>query len=265
MQSIAGLLVISTRGGASTVILDDSGNIDSGLDRTVTFTADPTYNMIVDGLAPANIYLPVAAGANVSVTGDAADETFAIDGLPSGFNLQIDGQSGANTLDYSGYTGDVSVNLAQGAATGLSGIRNIENVTGGKGDNLLVGDANANVLVGGSGRNILIGGGGADQLMGGAGDNILIGGTTDYDTIDAALQALMHEWERTDVDFKTRIADLMAGVVSGSTEYSLTSATVHADGAADSLFHGAHNWFFVAQSDPDTIDEVEDGDVVTPI
>jgi hypothetical protein len=270
MQSIAGLLVVTSRGGAATVVLDDSGNIDNGFDRTVTFTADPTYNMIIGGLAPANIYLPVSAGTNVSVIGNADDETFAIDGLPSGFNLSLDGEFGDNTLDYSGYTGDVSVNLALGTATGLSGIANFQNLIGSNGNSLLVGDANANVLRGGTGRNILIGGAGADQLFGGAGDNILIGGivsdgTTDYDTSDAALEALMTEWDRTDEDFSMRIADLEAGVDANGMHASLTANTVHADQATDTLVGGGQNWFFVAQGDPDTVNDPKDGDRITPI
>ena len=226
--------------------------------------------MIIGGLAPANIYLPVGAGTNVSVVGDAADETFAIDGLPTGFNFNLDGQFGANTLDYSGYTGDVSVNLAQDTATGLSGIANFQNVIGSNGNNLLVGDANTNILRGGTGRNILIGGGGADQLFGGAGDNILIGGVVsdgmiDYDTNDAALEALMNEWDRTDEDFNSRVTELMDGVVSGSATYALTASTVHADGAPDVLSGGSRNWFFVAQSDPDTVENPGDDVVYTQI
>ena len=39
MESIAGLVSIQTGGGAATIVLDDSGDIDTGLDRTVTFSA----------------------------------------------------------------------------------------------------------------------------------------------------------------------------------------------------------------------------------
>ena len=91
--------------------------------------------------------------------GDAGNDTFAIDALPQGWNLSLDGKGGTNTLDYSGYSADVTVNLARGTASGLGAIQNIRNVTGSNGNNTLVGDANANVLIGGTGRNILIGGG----------------------------------------------------------------------------------------------------------
>jgi hypothetical protein len=219
--------------------------------------------MVINGLAPAPIELPIGAGSNVSVEGDAWDESFAIDSLP-GFGLSIDGKGGTNTLDYSGYTGDVTVNLTLGTATGLSAIQNIDNVTGSNGNNTLVGDANANVLIGGTGRNILIGGGSADQLTGGGGDNILIGGTTDYDLNAAALEALMNEWHRNDVDFNIRIDDLMAGV-SGSVDYALNSTTVHANAASDTLNGGRQNWFIIALADSDSINDQKDGDVITTL
>src|SRR5262249_15278613 len=119
------------------------------------------------------------------LTGGAAADTFALQqgGSVSG---NVDGGGGANTLDYSQYTGDITVNLALNLASlvnrGAAGsVRHITNVTGSIGNDLLVGDANANVLIGGTGRNILIGGGGGDRLDASraTSDNLLIGGRTD--------------------------------------------------------------------------------------
>src|SRR6185503_10846606 len=45
----------------------------------------------------------------------------------------------------------------------------IENLTGGAGNDTLVGDGNANRLNGGLGNDLLIGGGGADAFVGGDG------------------------------------------------------------------------------------------------
>jgi Ca2+-binding RTX toxin-like protein len=98
----------------------------------------------------------------VTLYGGGGNETFQMKGLPV-TPFAIHG-GGTNTLDYSAYTGDVTVDLPLGFATGLGGgISNIQNVTGSDGNDLLVGDGNANVLVGGTGRNVLIGGG-ADAL-----------------------------------------------------------------------------------------------------
>jgi hypothetical protein len=183
----------------------------------------------------------------------------------------IDGQGGSNTLDYSGFSGDLNVNLPLGIATGVAGgIANIQNVTGSIGNDLIVGDANPNILIGGTGRNLIIGGAGGDTLgevAANTGDNILIGGTTDYDQNLAALEAVFAEWTRTDLGFNDRASDLLNGtngqgatplnIVNGQLVL-LNNATVHADNAADTLTGGGkgtsgtgtgRNWFFVDADD----------------
>src|SRR5262249_5717408 len=132
--------------------------------------------------------------------------------------LTLDGQAGTDTLDYSGlsFPNAVRVNLALGTATGVAGgVSNFENVTGGPADDLLLGDDQANVLNGGPGRDILIGRGGADVLHGDVGDDILIGGSTDYDRNALALEQVMEEWGRTDLQgtaqaqYATRVKHLL--------------------------------------------------------
>ena len=68
---------------------------------------------------------------------------------------------------------------------------------GGGGDNLLVGGAGNNVLIGGRGRNVLIGGAGKDRIFGRGRDDILIAGTTDYGMNEAALRAILADWEHS--------------------------------------------------------------------
>ncbi len=93
----------------------------------------------------------------------------------------IDGGLGANGLIYASWRGPVVVNLTLGTATGTGGVQRFQSITGGIGDDLLVGDGTANTLVGGTGRDVLMGGGGADSLNGGAGDDLLVSGLTDFD------------------------------------------------------------------------------------
>jgi Ca2+-binding RTX toxin-like protein len=52
----------------------------------------------------------------------------------------------------------------------------LENLTGGSGNDVLVGDDSANVLTGNAGNDTLSGEGGADRLVGGDGDDLLAGG-----------------------------------------------------------------------------------------
>lgn len=92
----------------------------------------------------------------------------------------IDGRSGIDMLDYSACTGGIYVNLGTGKATYITGgISSIENVTGGWGDDTIIGDDKANVLIGGPGNDRLFGGAGNDELYGGAGDDELYGGDGD--------------------------------------------------------------------------------------
>jgi Ca2+-binding RTX toxin-like protein len=151
-----------------------------------------------------------------------------------------------NTLDYSAYTGDITVNLslATPTATALAGISGIENVTGSIGNDLLVGDANANVLIGGTGRNVIIGGGGADTLIGGGGDNLIIGGTTGYDQQPDALALILKEWLQSSSfgDRMTAIengTDLLAG-----TGIHFGTDTVFPDGLATVTPGPGNNWIF---------------------
>lgn len=178
---------------------------------------------------------------------------------------QIVGYGLHNTLDYSGYSSAVAVNLTAGTATNvLDGVANVAVVLGGAGDDtltgsagddvllgnagndvlnggaggndVLVGGAGNDILTGGAGRNLLIGGLGADLLTGGSGEDILIGGTTSYDAQTQALQQLMAEWGRADLTYQQRL-DHLTGKSKGGRNGSsyLKSSTVRDDGMADVL------------------------------
>jgi hypothetical protein len=259
------------------VTLDDSADAAS---RTVALSGgDPTFGYLVSGLLPPSsvgrgrIGLQLDSATPVSILTGPGNDTFRIHDLAGAPSLALDAGGGTNTLDYSAYVGRVEVILPLGLATGFAGgIKNIENVTGGQGNNLLVGDARANVLIGGTGRNVLIGGGGADTLdaSSSTGDNILIGGTTTYAGTPnylADLDAIFAEWTRTDLplqnSWQIRYSDLKSGTntagytplnqVNGTT-ILLNEQTVQGDGVAD-LLRGSvlpdpltgervHNWFF---------------------
>ncbi len=86
----------------------------------------------------------------------------------------------------------MTVDLSAGTATGFNldlnpfvagtqGALNIENVTGGAGNDTITGNA---------ANNVLVGGGGADTITGGAGNNTIVGGVdnaTDDSEADAAV------------------------------------------------------------------------------
>lgn len=82
------------------------------------------------------------------------------------------GEEGVDTVSYSGHTVPVTVDLRQTSGQGAAGegdrLATIENVTGGSGNDELLGNAAVNVLSGGDGDDYLDGLGGADDVRCGA-------------------------------------------------------------------------------------------------
>ena len=84
----------------------------------------------------------------------------------------LDGGAGIDTADYSDKTASVVVTLngATAASVTVGGVaedtvRNIENLIGGSGSDVLTGDSLANRLEGGAGNDLLKGGAGADTFV----------------------------------------------------------------------------------------------------
>ena len=110
-----------------------------------------------------------AAGGDDTLSGGSGDDT-----LMGGTGADIiDGGEGRDLLLYTADTDGVTVDLVHGTGVGgeaqgdvLSGI---EDVTGGSGNDLLIGTAVANRLEGGLGDDTLEGGAGGDSLIGGDG------------------------------------------------------------------------------------------------
>jgi hypothetical protein len=84
---------------------------------------------------------------------------------------------------------------------------------------------------------VLIGGLGNDTITGGANGDIVIGGNTNFDTNQAALSAILAEWQRTDIGYSQRITDLRNGVVDGNgqTDKLVLGSTVLDDGGKNTL------------------------------
>ena len=104
----------------------------------------------------------------------------------------LDGGAGIDTVVYAGSPDGVTIDLANGTASGGDGdgpvqivgrgttirhdiLAGFENAVGSSFDDHLIGNAQANELSGGAGDDTLTGGGGADRLNGGAGSD-----TADY-------------------------------------------------------------------------------------
>jgi len=184
-------------GGAGADILDGGDDID-----TVSYAAS-------------TLGVTVNLGTGTGIGGDAQDDTLiSIENVTgSNFADRLTGTSGANilnggsgndilvsmggadtldggadidTADFSIATTAVTLNIATRTGTGADGatlsLLNLENLTGGTGNDSLTGDSGANILIGNDGDDLLVGGGGADVLSGGAGIN-----TASYSTAGGAV------------------------------------------------------------------------------
>jgi hypothetical protein len=204
-----------------------------------------------------------------------------------GITGSLYGQGGGDWLDYSSFSTGVTVNLAAGTATHVFGqVVNVQNVFGGSGNDVLVGNAFGNILMGGpgndtitggSGRSVLIGGLGSDIIVGGSSDDIIIGGTTIYEggpvstisgsltitpiraTNYVALDAILAEWQHADLGYASRIADLKNGGGYNGTNVLALGSTVFDDNASDQLTGNAGlDWFFANLGPAGTLDTITD-------
>jgi len=179
-----------------------------------------------------------------NLTGGAGADAFTLPAAGAVAGV-LNGGLGVNTLDYSPRAAGVTVNLKLGTAAGAAAVLGFRNVTGGGGDDLLVGDDAANTLIGNGGRDVLVGGRGADALTGGAGDDLLLAGFTPFETQTGNLDAVQAEWTGAGT-----AAD-RAAALAGGAGVNLDAASVFNDAnAKDVLTGGAEDdWFLTSAGD----------------
>ncbi len=97
-------------------------------------------------------------------------------------NDMIDGGDGHDTVDYSGFGGNITVNLTNNGSpqtaggAGVDVIINVESIIGGDFADRLTGTTGVNSIVGGSGSDRIFGLGGDDVLQGEGGNDLIQGG-----------------------------------------------------------------------------------------
>jgi Ca2+-binding RTX toxin-like protein len=193
-----------------------------------------------------------------NLIGSPANDTFA---FQTGGSLSgaLDAGGGSNTLDYTGYQGDLLVDLLLHTASLVGqGVANVANVTGSQGNDLIVGDGNANVLVGGTGRNVILGHGGGDTIRGGGGFNLLISDLTFYDDKLPYLRDLMQYWDNPSVVFLDDLVNPLKSKNGFTAPDGLVlvfnKTTVTPDNVLDQVFGGSGpNWFIVDKQDVSSI------------
>ncbi|MFL5909667.1 MAG: lytic murein transglycosylase [Gaiellaceae bacterium] len=206
------------------------------------------------------------------LVGDAAANT--LNG--NGGDDVLDGGKGADTLiggdgrdlaDYSSRSGDVNVDLDNNADDGEGGERDnvrsdVEDVSGGRGDDRLVGDGDANSLYGGGGDDTLIGGMGGDTLSGGYGRD-----TADYSDRSHSVTVTIGAGRD---DGEAGEGDDVLGDVENAKGGS-ASDRLAGDGGANALFGNGGNDILTGGGGPDRLsggsgtDTVDFSDRVAPI
>ena len=103
----------------------------AGSIQSLAGSSDPVDHWAVTGKDAGTLDGSISFSKIGQVNGGDNTSTFAIQPFGGGGSLGLAGGLGSNTLDYSAYSGAVTVNLATGNATNLGFVTGIENVTGG--------------------------------------------------------------------------------------------------------------------------------------
>ena len=176
--------------------------IEGGEGDDILNGGDGSSDLLVFGSATGPVMVNLATGTSSgegigtdtlidfeNVLGTSFDDTFIGDAgnnafLASRGNDTLDGGDGVDFVEYRFHPQAVTVNLANGTATGESidtdTLIAIENVGGTNSDDSLIGDAANNVLLGRDGDDFLDGGPGNDHLDGGEGTDTCV---PDSDTL----------------------------------------------------------------------------------
>jgi Ca2+-binding RTX toxin-like protein len=195
--------------------------------------------------------------------GGPGNDTF-IAGHGGGNDTYIGG-TGIDTIMYLSTTLGVTVDLSAGSDQGTGSevdtdqISEIENVTGGSGDDSITGDSTANVLNGGDGNDTLKGKGGNDTLDGSTGID-----TVDYTgasamTVDLATGTATGDGSDTLTNIENVTGSSNADTISGNSGINVLSGAAGDDALAgaegsDTLKGGAGNDTLNGGTDSDTAD-----------
>ncbi len=200
-----------------------------------------------------------------TVIGSAyADKLYTYDGndviTPGGGADSIDGGDGRDRIVFVGPE-TVQVTLAGSSVVyvSLNGVatdrvRNVEDVTGGDGNDTITGDGLANRLYGGAGDDLLSGAGGKDTISGGAGNDTIIGGSSgDSLSGDSGHDLIMGGTGGDKIDGGSG-NDTILGGSSGDKLYGKSgNDSIQGDSGSDLIDGGSGNDLLRGGSGNDTI------------
>ena len=279
-----------------TVDLAYGGKLPLTQGLVVQGNTNPGNNaLIIQGTAGANTFQVDRATGGNTVTADGLTTTFSavgrlrLQGGAGSNTYKLDSStipvgviatSGSNTIDLSGDSGGVTLNLGlnraqpqpiapwsstmsivgnvgtlvgtnfsdvltagNAAMTVIHGGGGNDTIRGGAGQCILFGDTGNSTLYGGSGNSLLIAGTGSDSLYAGTGQSILVGGSTTADNNIATLTWLLQHGSRGAM-VCSMIYNAMAKThqpVAGPIVNASLAMVDH--GAKDYLFGNKNTWF----------------------
>jgi Ca2+-binding RTX toxin-like protein len=144
--------------------------------------------------------------------------------------------AGVDTLDYSGSTAGVTVDIATQTASGFDSLAGVEHATGGDGDDNLSTDNAASNLNGGAGNDTLsaeLSATGGGRLTGGAGDD-----TITIDVLTGTNLTALNNWARggdgdDSITLNLNGGSFVGRVIGGDNETTLTLEKLNQQGSFD--------------------------------
>jgi Ca2+-binding RTX toxin-like protein len=173
----------------------------------------------------------------------------------AGGNDTLDGGSGIDTANFAddeqGVSADLRKGRAHGPDTGIDALIAIENLTGGKANDSLVGDDHNNILTGGAGKDLLDGSGGIDTASYGA----------DRHGVIASLVSGNVESKSSGNDTLISIENLVGGSGDDNFTGSNQANVLNGGAGGDTISGGQGNDRIIGGKDADLLSGGVDSDV----